>query len=58
MTSDVRVINELVQRESAFIDAIFPQLEAGKDEVAFAFSEERLNAWPELYKTSFARLNP
>lgn len=43
---------------SAFIDAIFPQLEAGKDEVAFAFSEERLNAWPELYKTSFARLNP
>lgn len=43
---------------SAFIDAIFPQLEAGRDEVAFAFSEERLNAWPELYKTSFARLNP
>ncbi|HRH39653.1 MAG TPA: SDR family NAD(P)-dependent oxidoreductase [Flavobacteriales bacterium] len=43
---------------SAFLDAIFPQLEAGQDEVAFAFSEERLNAWPELYKTSFARLNP
>ena len=43
---------------SAFIDAIFPQLEAGAQEVAFAFSEERLNAWPELYKTSFARLNP
>ena len=43
---------------SAFLDAIFPQLEAGRDEVAFAFSEDRLNAWPELYKTSFARLNP
>ncbi len=43
---------------SAFIDAIFPQLEAGKDEVAFGFSEERLNAWPELYTASFARLNP
>ena len=43
---------------SAFLDAVFPQLEAGRDEVAFAFSEERLNAWPELYKTSFARLNP
>ncbi|MEO8066171.1 MAG: NAD(P)H-dependent oxidoreductase [Flavobacteriales bacterium] len=43
---------------SAFLDPIFPQLEAGRDEVAFAFSEERLNAWPELYKTSFARLNP
>lgn len=43
---------------SAFLDAIFPQLEAGKTEVAFAFSEERLNAWPELYTASFARLNP
>ena len=43
---------------SAFLDAIFPQLEAGREEVAFAFSEDRLNAWPELYKSSFARLNP
>lgn len=43
---------------SAFLDAIFPQLEAGRDEVAFGFSEDRLNAWPELYTTSFARLNP
>lgn len=43
---------------SAFLDAIFPQLEAGQNEVAFAFSEERLKAWPELYTSSFARLNP
>lgn len=43
---------------SAFIDAIFPQLEEGRDEVAFAFSEDRLKAWPELYTSSFARLNP
>ncbi len=43
---------------SAFLDSIFPQLEAGRNEVAFAFSEDRLKAWPQLYTTSFTRLNP
>ncbi|MEO8588165.1 MAG: SDR family NAD(P)-dependent oxidoreductase [Flavobacteriales bacterium] len=51
-------LHDLAPPVSAFLDAIFPQLEAGSDEVAFGFSEDRLNAWPELYKTSFARLNP
>ncbi len=40
-----------------FLDAIFPQLEAGRQEVAFGFSEQGLNAWPEAWKAAFGRMN-
>lgn len=42
---------------SDFLDAIFPQLEAGKQEVAFGFSEMLLNAVPDAVKGAFAKLN-
>lgn len=43
---------------SEFIDSIFPQLEAGKQEVTFGFSEQMLQAGPEQLKGAFARMNP
>lgn len=43
---------------SDFINAIFPQLEAGKQEVTFGFSEQMLQAAPEQLKGAFARMNP
>ncbi|MFZ4477926.1 MAG: SDR family oxidoreductase [Saprospiraceae bacterium] len=43
---------------SAFIDAIFEQLKAGKTELTFGFSEHMSKAGPEDLKAAFARLNP
>ena len=41
-----------------YIDAIFEQLEQGKNELSFGFSQSLLNASPDELKEAFARLNP
>jgi len=43
---------------SAFVDAVFEQLKAGKQELTFGFSEAMLHAGPEELKQAFARMNP
>ena len=43
---------------SDFLDAIFPQLEEGRDELTFGFSEQMRNAGPEQLQAAFARMNP
>ncbi len=42
---------------SAFIDAIFEQLKAGKTELTFGFSEAMTKAGPEDLKQTFQRMN-
>ena len=42
---------------SAFIDAIFEQLKAGKTELTFGFSEAMAKAGPEDLKVAFQRIN-
>ncbi len=42
---------------SAFIDAIFEQLKAGKTELTFGFSEAMSKAGPEDLKVAFERIN-
>lgn len=43
---------------SDFIEAIFTQLEQGKEELTFGFSEAMTKAGPEELRSAFARLNP
>ncbi|RDC65483.1 SDR family NAD(P)-dependent oxidoreductase [Adhaeribacter pallidiroseus] len=43
---------------SDFIQAIFNQLQAGKTELTFSFSEVLVKANPEELKSAFQRLNP
>lgn len=43
---------------SDFIESIFEQLKAGKDELTFGMSENMVNAAPEDLKKTFAMLNP
>ncbi|HTI10694.1 MAG TPA: SDR family NAD(P)-dependent oxidoreductase, partial [Puia sp.] len=43
---------------SEFIEAIFAQLQQGKDELSFGFSEAMTKAGPEEIKGAFARMNP
>jgi uncharacterized oxidoreductase len=43
---------------SEFIEAIFAQLQQGKDELSFGFSEAMTKAGPEEVKSAFARMNP
>ncbi|GAB3748602.1 SDR family oxidoreductase [Spirosoma pomorum] len=43
---------------SAFIDAIFEQLKAGKTELTFGFSDVMAKATPDELRTTFARMNP
>jgi uncharacterized oxidoreductase len=42
---------------SAFIDAVFEQLKAGKEEITFGFSEAMVKAGPEDLQKAFARMN-
>jgi uncharacterized oxidoreductase len=42
---------------SEFIDSIFRQLESGKTELTFGFSEAMANAIPEAWKAGFERMN-
>jgi uncharacterized oxidoreductase len=42
---------------SAFIEAIFAQMEEGKTELSFGFSEAMLQAGPEQQKAAFERMN-
>lgn len=42
---------------SGFIEAIFQQMEEGKSELTYGFSEAMLNAGPAELKTAFERLN-
>lgn len=42
---------------SEFIDAVFKQLEEGKDELTFGFSEMLSKATPEVVKATFNRMN-
>ena len=43
---------------SAFIEAIFEQLKAGKTELTFGFSDAMTKAGPEQLQQAFDRLNP
>jgi len=43
---------------SGFIDTVFEQLAAGKNEITYQFSEIMLNAGPEERKAAFAKMNP
>lgn len=43
---------------SAFIDAIFEQLKAGKTELTFGFSDVMTKATPDKLRATFARMNP
>lgn len=43
---------------SGFIDAVFRQLEEGKTEITFGFSEAMTKANPEELQAAFNRLNP
>jgi uncharacterized oxidoreductase len=42
---------------SVFIDAIFKQLEEGKQELTFGFSEAMRNASPDMIAETFAKMN-
>jgi uncharacterized oxidoreductase len=42
---------------SGFIEAVFEQLNQGKTEVTFGFSEEMTKAGPQELRTAFARMN-
>ena len=41
-----------------FIEAVFQQLEEGKTQLTFGFSEAMSKANPEELKASFSRMNP
>ncbi|WP_428658280.1 SDR family oxidoreductase [Runella sp.] len=43
---------------SAFIDAVFEQLNQGKTEITFGFSEAMTKAGPEDIQKAFVRMNP
>lgn len=43
---------------SDFIVAIFQQIEEGKDELTFGFSQEMVKANPEIIKATFNKMNP
>ncbi len=43
---------------SGFIEAIFQQMEEGKQELTYGFSEAMLNAGPAELKVAFERMNP
>lgn len=43
---------------SDFIVAIFQQMEDGKDELTFGFSQEMVKANPEIIKATFNKMNP
>ena len=43
---------------SDFIQSVFEQMKAGKDELTFGFSEVMANADPETIKATFNRMNP
>lgn len=43
---------------SDFIVAIFQQMEEGKDELTFGFSQEMVKANPEIIKATFNKMNP
>lgn len=43
---------------SAFVEAVFEQLKAGKNEITFGFSEAMVKAGPEDLKNAFNRMNP
>jgi uncharacterized oxidoreductase len=43
---------------SAFVEAVFQQMEAGKIELTFGFSEMMATATPEILRDTFSRMNP
>ncbi|MFC4231873.1 SDR family oxidoreductase [Parasediminibacterium paludis] len=43
---------------SAFVEAVFQQMEAGKTELTFGFSEMMATANPEILRDTFSRMNP
>jgi uncharacterized oxidoreductase len=43
---------------SAFVEAVFHQLQDGKTEITFGFSAMAVNATPEVVRETFNRMNP
>ena len=54
---DGKGIHDFAPPVSDFITAIFEQLQAGKTELTWGFSEQMVNASPEDLKKAFARMN-
>jgi uncharacterized oxidoreductase len=50
-------IHDFAPAVSDFIEAIFKQLEEGKEELTHGFSENMLNAGPQELKTAFGNMN-
>ncbi|HRE10089.1 MAG TPA: SDR family NAD(P)-dependent oxidoreductase [Ignavibacteria bacterium] len=51
-------IHDFAPPVSGFIESVFEQLSAGKDEIAYQFSEAMLNAGPEERNAAFEKMNP
>jgi uncharacterized oxidoreductase len=43
---------------AAFIESVFQQLQEGKNELTFGFSDEIIKAGPQDLKNAFNRMNP
>ena len=50
-------IHDFAPPVSGFIDAVFQQLEEGRKEITYSFSEQMLKAGPEELKMAFDRMN-
>ncbi|MDQ8053160.1 MAG: SDR family NAD(P)-dependent oxidoreductase [Pedobacter sp.] len=51
-------IHDMHPPVSAFIESIFEQLEEGKQELTFGFSEVMRNASPDVIQETFSKMNP
>ena len=51
-------IHDFAPKVSDFIETIFEQLQKGKKELTFGFSEEMINAGPVELKNAFSKMNP
>ena len=50
-------IHDFAPPVSGFIEAVFQQLEEGRQEITYSFSEQMLKAGPEELKMAFDRMN-
>jgi uncharacterized oxidoreductase len=50
-------IHDFAPPVSGFIDSIFEQLEEGKNELTYSFTEQLLKAGSDILKSTFDRMN-
>lgn len=51
-------VHDFAPPVSGFVDAVFDQLQQGKTEITYGFSEAMLKAGPEEVQKAFAKMNP